>query len=565
MVWIRAIAHTAFACVVGGCTGVVESPLTEALPNTPDPIRMGADGRIECDESSSVPAAELAFPRVTGPAYARELRSLFGEAITSAVESEILGLPQGHPEGLYHTAVDPLSEQHVVAFHRIANAVGSAAAASPPDWIPACLTDSAGSADCRRRAFGAIGERLFRRPLNANEVDDLASIYSRGLTTSPAEGLHLVLRVVLQDARFLYHIVREADLDVSDGRATVRDHALATRLAFSLWGMGPDAQLFDRVSSGEFGGLETSSRVVREMVDDPRTEAHLEHFFSEWLHLEETLAFAYREPFLAGTSVDGVEMAMRTELLSFVSELIWRRDGRVGELFTSRIVKTDTPALAEIYGVQPGSWTELPPERAGILTRVALLASGNHTTSPILRGVRVRRNVLCTELPDPPTDAASETLGTIVRGNRSTREYWDEVVGAPSCAGCHQLINPLGYALGGFDGLGRYQELETTYDDEGVPRGTAALNTEVTLSIGRDAPARITGAVDLSERLGAAPEVHDCIARHLFRYLHGRHESAADSCAIRRAADAMLASEGTIRDGLFSLAADPDLHERTIQ
>ena len=161
------------------------------------------------------------------------------------------------------------------------------------------------------------------------------------------------------------------------------------------------------------------------------------------------------------------------DLLDLTRYLSWQSEGDFASLFTADYNVAKTPDVAAIYGgvplwqegTEPGS---LPDgTRAGILTRPAMLATGSVLTHSVLRGREVRQRILCTEIHDPPADAMDNppVLDPIMTG----RERMEAITEQPgsSCIGCHMFMNPIGYNLEGFDGLGRVRTDEVLYNDDG--------------------------------------------------------------------------------------------------
>src|SRR5690606_33667595 len=125
-----------------------------------------------------------------------------------------------------------------------------------------------------------------------------------------------------------------------------------------------------------------------------------------------------------------------------------------------------------------------------------------------LRGVLVRERFLCHDMPPPPPVVGDLPEPT---GNETTRERYEEIhAGNPSCAGCHSLMDPIGFAFEHLDASGRYRETEAglPIDDSGY---LAALG-------GEDIP--FEGPTELAVALAERPEVATCVASYLASYAY---------------------------------------------
>jgi hypothetical protein len=238
---------------------------------------------------------------------------------------------------------------------------------------------------------------------------------------------------------------------------------------------------------------------------------------------------------------------MLRETSRFADHVIRSGDGLLDTLFTSASSFIDAP-LAELYGVTlPSGHDAAQPfqlnatERAGILTQAGVLAVHSHADqgSPVRRGKMVRENLLCQPLAPPPPDA--DTTPPEPDPNASTRDRFEQHRADPKCAGCHSLIDPLGFGFENYDGIGTFRSMEAgkPIDASGQLAGT-------------DIDGAFVGAAELSRKLAASPQVRACLAQHWFNYALGRTKSDADACSMDAMARAFAATNN-IRDLLQAL------------
>jgi hypothetical protein len=442
--------------------------------------------------------------------------------------------------------------------------VGPCVDTSPDD--PACLDDF----------VKRFGRHAHRRPLSDAEV-----AFYRDEVFEPATGMDPaavrdVVTVMLLSPWFLYQVENEGTaVGGRDDLLALSPHELASRLAFHLWGAPPDAQLMAAADSGALATEEGYTAEVDRLLADPRARATIDRFFSEWLDFDD-LAPLHQ---LAGTPqydafLDGFAAApelrdrVLEDSLDLIRHVTWETRGTLADLFLSNLSFAKTEDVAAIYGGVP-LWQEgaAPPslpagERAGLLTRPAMLATGSQLTHSTLRGRDVRRRVLCDDLPAPPPNAM-DNLPELDPGT-SERERMQTLTGSGSCAACHSQMNPIGYTLEGYDGLGRLRSTETIYDDQGALLAEHALDTRAVPAITKGDASEVADGVELSERVVASGKPHACFARHYFRFTFAREENPEiDGCMLEEMRGALI-DGASIADVLRNVVLSPTFRQKKL-
>jgi hypothetical protein len=290
---------------------------------------------------------------------------------------------------------------------------------------------------------------------------------------------------------------------------------MASRLSFALWGTTPDAALLDAAERGELlddAGLEAQAR---RLLDDPRAQRHMVGFFSEYMSLER-LPTATKDAQLFPEATDALKGSMRRELEALFEEIAFVQERDLRELLTTDAALVDD-GLAAVYGLpQRGGewWDVLPAEqgRGGLLGRAGLMTVYSHATlnSPTLRGKFIRTRLLCQDVPPPPPGVRTELEEPAEgEGPQTLRQRLDAHRADPNCAGCHALMDPLGYPLEHFDPIGRRRET-----DHGLPIDATGEVDGV----------EVDGAADLGRALAAHPLLGDCWTRQLYRFATGHLE-----------------------------------------
>jgi hypothetical protein len=482
--------------------------------------------------------------------------------------------------GSYRRLDQDVGQAHVEGWYGVATELGVqlTSAARLERVVGRCATDGNASNDrtCLDDFVRSFGERAFRRPLADADMARARAFYGPTPGVDP-DGLADVIAGILSQPDFLYLIEHGAE-ERTDKPGVFRLDAfeLASRLSYHFWETSPDAELFDAARTGALTGLAEYEEQLDRLFSDSRTRTMLREFVRDWLKLEDLsdLTRNVGNPLYdAFAGDDSPTPALRTEMideaLDMVDYFTWTSPGTLEEIMTTDASFAKTADLAGLYGVPVWSGTGTPPsfpggERPGLFTRGAFLATGTAMTRPIMRGVFMRRNVLCDDIPPPPDNAAANPPQ--LSKSLSTRQVVEQLtqVDGTACQGCHgTVINPLGFAFEGFDALGRLRTEQTLFDDQGTEVASIAVDTNTVPKIrGGDADVS-TGPADLVRLAIASGKPQACLARHYFRFSFGRWEDTrADGCVLETMRQA-LETRGGLRAMLRDVAALDAFRERT--
>ena len=389
---------------------------------------------------------------------------------------------------------------------------------------------------CAGEFFARFGRRAWRRPLASDELDRYVALVD-GITSSEGDawlGLELGVAGMLQSPNFLYLVeLGEPDPDAPD-RRRYTDWEMAGRLAAFIWASAPDDALLDAAEAGELVGSDGVLAQVERMLGDPRSEAALGQFFDELLHfaIVDTMV---KDAALFPEANVALFQAMRGEARRMIAALVLQEDADVRDLFDTRETFV-TAELASLYGMDPPDPALMDDEgfapvtipdnwaRAGIFgTGVFLAGNGTVTrTSPTKRGYFVQKRLRCVEVPPPPDDVDAQFPEGTDDDLVTMRERLAEHRENPTCAGCHDQMDPIGLSLEHFDGIGRHRD-----DDRGLP-------LDVTAELGGVAFEGLTG---LAATLREDPGLARCLAGHVYRFAIGHADTIAEAEIVDALAD----------------------------
>jgi hypothetical protein len=301
---------------------------------------------------------------------------------------------------------------------------------------------------------------------------------------------------------------------------------LASRLSFFLWSSIPDDTLLGLARRGELHKPKVLEQQARRMLADPRSRNLVDNFAAQWLYLRNLDSFT-PDLRLFPDFDENLRQAFRRETEMLV-ECVLREDRSVLEL-----LKTDqtflNERLARHYGIPYvyGSRfrrVALGPERerGGLLRQGSILTVTSYATrtSPVLRGHWVLANLLGTPPPPPPATVPALKENT-VSSFLPVRERLAEHRANAACAGCHNLMDPVGFSLENFDAIGRWRALEEGH----------VVDAAGALPDGR----KFTGVTGLEESLLRRPELFvGTLSEKLLTFALGRGVEPSDAPAIRQ-------------------------------
>ena len=395
-----------------------------------------------------------------------------------------------------------------------------------------CRPDAGASADeraCAAEIVSRLARRAYRRPVTAADVDTLLGFFDSGRESGGSfdAGVQLALERMLVDPDFLLRIERDPAGAAPGAPYRLSDVEVASRLSFFLWGGIPDPALLDAAEAGRLTEPAVLDEQVRRMLADPRARSLVDDFAMQWLHLR-NLEDVKGDPVPFPDFDDNLVEAFRQETTLFLASTL-REDRSVLDLLDADYTFVDE-RLARHYGI-PGVYgsrfrrVPLPDltQRGGLLGHGGLLALTSYPTrtSPVLRGKWLLDTILGAPPPSPPPDVPALPEGEGGGRTTSVRERLERHRQAPACATCHASIDPPGFALEQYDGLGAWR----TADEFGNP-----VDASATLPSGR----RVEGMAGLRAWLLERPEQFaGTVTEKLLSYALGRGLEHADKPTVR--------------------------------
>lgn len=440
------------------------------------------------------------------------------------------------------------------------------------DHRDAFLQCQSGAEDCVDRFIANVGQRAWRRPLQVSEVTRYKALYQSCLTDTGdfRVGLRCVASGLLHSPFFLYRVELPTD-------GFYKGYDMASRLAYFLWSSPPDTALLRAAYEGQLDTAEGVRAQAERMLAMPQARQGMGVFVEEWFKLDqlerlerdvlaqstEELQFelgrdGQLQPWLAW-----MRFAAQEELRQMVTRHVFDDDADYLDLLITDKTYVDPhlKAFYELYAdgedAPPiGSGAASPDEllsidgdpdglgfrravhsddspRRGIMGTMAVLSQlGKQTeTSPTRRGLYVMERILCLEIGAPPDDIDICERPDGVSRRASIEEHH---LCASSCKGCHNQMDPLGFALDNFDTIGRYRNI----DDWGFDLDTR-VQWDLVRRDGTSEQLEFDSLRTMADTFYTLPEATECVTRQVYRFGTGQEEH--DEAEIDALTDAFAA------------------------
>lgn len=372
-----------------------------------------------------------------------------------------------------------------------------------------------------------LASRAYRRPATEGEVERLVRLVRLGMEDGAGfeAGVRLALQGILVSPHFLYRWELDPPEGAPGGVRELTDYEVASRLSYFLWSSMPDDELYEVAGRQELRRRAVLLKQVRRMLADPRAEALVDHFGGQWLQVR-GLAEVEPDPTVFPGWSPELRDAMREETRLFL-KAIMAEDRSIKQLLDADFTFLNERLAAHygIAGVQGPEFRRVNlPEgsgRGGVLTMGSVLTvtSVPTRTAPVIRGKWILEQILGTPPPPPPPDVPPIEEGAEASRQATLRQRLELHRSKPDCMTCHQKMDPLGFALENFDGIGAWRDHE----------GPHPIDSSAQLPGGR----QFTGATGLKEVLRDNEEFPRALAAKLLTYALGRGLEHYDRRAVR--------------------------------
>ncbi len=498
-----------------------------------------ADGSDGDDLEPGEPTEQSRWRRLTASQYANSVESALG--VRPNTDSFVADTAPGDSPFPANAGIAPQAVD-IDIYWQSALAIAEAATEDTAALLGECDPATVDETACVDAFIDRLGRAAFRRPLTVAQRVALRSLYDHGAEQGLARGLQMVIEAVLQSPNFLYLVEFGGEPD-ADGIRELDGYELASRLSFFLTDSSPDVALLDDAESLHDPDVllaHTERLMQSDAFLDALVEAHL-----HLTHISRIDSVSRAEPAFDAELRD----SMKQEARAFLGEVL-QDPGTVEGLYVTPLAFPDTRLAEDIYGFGGDGSGVLVDDgsRAGLLTLPAFLASSPPIESefePVYRGNAVRARLLCDTLPPPTVDTNFPDAGDLSPRDRLRQHQED-----PSCAGCHVLMDNIGFGLLNYDDLGRYADVDAFGPIDAS--GYVLSGEEVAFG----------NVLEMGEVLSTLPQLRNCMATQLFRLATARDPDDADAPALAPVYTALNEGGGDIRKAITELVLSESFRTR---
>lgn len=468
-----------------------------------------------------------------------------------ATLTELLGLPSnyGWMKGFtdvsddehYYTSSDHLFVSQPTAryFLEQSEAIASGLSEAQLSAMSPC---NLGQEACITEFTRSFASRAFRKDLT-NEEADRYLVMAEDVTGM--DRYRQVIIGILNSPFFLYRTEIGNNENIAEGDTTqLTGYEVASLISYALTGKPPTDELMQAARDGKLNSIASIRLVINEMLTQPDVTERLHSFIRAWLLVDEGKWADVQHSDVACGNFNAAKDAIEGEFDQFLRANATINSSLEG-LFTAALPEP-TGALREYY-LSNNDPAGVGPQRKGILSSGIFAArhAQYSSPSPVMRGVIMRKRLLCQELPEPPANVPM--LGEVGASPNviTNRDVFEAHLTNAACSGCHQLMDPLGFTLEHMDACGRYRTVDNGGDID--------ASGEIYLT---DFDMPVDGIDELSAAFSNQPEVRECFVSHAYQFYLGM-----DSDQTPRALTELIAGNLEVNDSLREVIVGLLTHE----
>ena len=411
-----------------------------------------------------------------------------------------------------------LSRMHTEALARNAKTIAASLTNETSQYLPSsCLLSV--ETDCWKDLREEIA-KLYKRPLSDQEYTSIKNFYSQArndIGLNHKESLSFLFEAILQSPSFLYRteLGKLEGNEDSSSLTRLTNFEIANQLSYFLTGKLPDDELWQAAKDQDLSQADVREKQALRLMNSPDFSQHMSEFARKWLDLDQ-IKDIEKNPEYYPNATSELMQAFDQEISLLLQDYFGEVSQKVQNLLLSDYTFINRD-LANFYEIPySGEWQQsslIGTERQGILSTAAFNTRHAHPgeSSPILRGKLIAERLLCINLPRPPPNIdplpAAESEETL-----STRERVEQHVSNPNCASCHQLMDPLGFALEGFDAIG---QIRTT--QFGKP-----IDTQDSYEFDAGITTTYSNFMEMNQALADSQRFKDCMQHVVQKFAFGR-------------------------------------------
>jgi hypothetical protein len=523
----------------------------------------------KCTEPAARGTASTSFRRLTRQEIENTLADFLGSQIynQASIQQAIAGIPEETPGDMVASFSNAHSFLHVQAYLSLADSVGTIVAGNSTFLSQvfgnACAQNP--TVNCAQAFLNGEGARLMRRVPPSETQDTLLNLFRN---SGGKEGLGAMLGGLILSPQFMFHLELGQDEGSVNGKRRLTKFEVASRLSYALTGSLPDSELFAAAKADQLTSLTLLKTHADRLLKSPGAQRRVLNLMDSWLE-------TYRAADPNGTiatkqyNFSSAKLAdeARQELHDFLTYMIFNQNSSLPQLMLAKIGFPKSQRMASVFGSQisNGNPVDLPNGHAGILIRPSSLMTSKLNSSPILRGVYVRKRLLCDDIPSPNfaiVQSRLDDIGVLDPKELTNRQIAEQATSSAACTGCHSVINPLGFALERYDAFGMKRTMEKVFNESGELIATHEINTIVeSPQVTTNDDSSIANADALNIAIAGSDKFRACATEKIFNFYPLRGIASADSCSLAEMEMKVLKNQ-SVKDIFASSIVNEDIFWR---
>lgn len=512
--------------------------------------------------------------RLTKKEYLATLAMLFPSHFnTNDFQIEIDSIPADSVSNLFSTSDNSVSMNHIQAYSSLSTKLATRLIEAP-DFLKtkiSCADLNSKSESCFNQFINGYGKLIFRRSFDSDEITNY-----KGLYDSISDGKNAwisLISAILQSPSFLYKMeLKGTPINNRSDLFKISNYELASRIAFTLTGRGPDQQLFSEAESGQLTNASQYNSIIQRVISSQESKNHLQQFYGEYFSIDRIPIPSQPDWFVSSSIRNSLRSEAQQELKDIVEYYTWTTQGSLADLLTTDKNFAKGPALTSIYGVNSDDKTIPSNQRSGITTRAGILISQSQNVSLVHRGLLIRRNFLCEKIPPPNFSDVDPTLLMAPAPSplESTRAQLEKRTAPARCMTCHSSLNPMGFVAENYDAIGRFRSTEKIFDSSGNVIAEHPLNLKVSPNINATTDKEVNGPTELASVMAKSSRVAACFTEQWVTFSKGRDVTMADSCSLNFMYQRLINGEtnstkSKLLDMFSSIVQEPHFQYRKLE
>lgn len=496
---------------------------------------------FECAAGEAENSNSISMKRLTGSELQKTYKSIIPSSVWANLSSNLYLFPEDKLDGDILNFKQIFSASMVNQISRfneeLANQIVSTST-NISSFFGSCATVSSFSKTCFDTFLNSRGALVYRSAIASDDNSRIWSVASQA--TEITDKMKIVIQILFNDPRFLYHIEMGEGSANSSGLYKLTSYEIANRISYGMTGGPADSTLWAAAVSNSLKTITDVAMHVDRISQTTGFKDRIVELMKFYIGRGAIGGIPTNADFIAGLNVSNIDVAITNEFNEFIKYVIFVQKGTLRDLFLSQAAFPQTSALASVFNTSV--WTSGSPVTApnhyGLVSKPYFFYNTIPDLKLVQRGRSLRMNMLCSVVPQPSASdlAGRKELTENDLLNLTRRDFIDKAtLQGPSCIACHSKMNPIGSVTENYDSLGRYSLTEKIFNSSGVLVAVHPVPTVTKPQIIETDLRSFGNLKEFQEALSDSDTLHKCFTRKSFQFFNRQIENISfDSCNLNK-------------------------------